>query len=273
MAALAADSKSLRNTLQLALCHLLFNLSGILLFYPIPWMRFPITLAKALGNTTVKYRWFSIFYLAMMFFLLPLTVFVLSSAGPVVFTSVGVPILLVIILAIVITTIQRKKPAWLPRKLQTWNWLPLWMHSLDPIDDVFRKLTSHCACLASDTRHDAAALGIRANQSQLHILEAAKHLSSSDVNICDNGAASPTHHWSHHHTFPNHMVNQQSHPSIIDCYGEGGNDRDQRKSNVSKSNGHSNNIVTFNDRLSPNSAITINDSRLNGKSNNESTHL
>ena len=139
MAALAADSNSLRNTLQLAFCHLLFNVTGILLFYPIPWMRFPISLARALGNTTVKYRWFPIFYLINMFFLLPFCVFALSSAGPVVFGSVGIPIVIILLFAIVINVIQRKRSDWLPLVLQDWNWLPLWMHSLDPIDNAIRK--------------------------------------------------------------------------------------------------------------------------------------
>ena len=38
-------------------CHLLFNVFGILLFYPIPFMRrLPLAGAKMLGNTTAKYR-------------------------------------------------------------------------------------------------------------------------------------------------------------------------------------------------------------------------
>ena len=58
--------------------HLFFNIFGLLLFYPLPFMRFPIGLAKGLGEITAKYRWFAILYLIVMFFLLPGFVFLLS---------------------------------------------------------------------------------------------------------------------------------------------------------------------------------------------------
>ncbi|KAI0222244.1 Sodium-dependent phosphate transport protein 2A, partial [Lamellibrachia satsuma] len=52
--------------------HLFFNIFGILIWYPVPAMRnVPVTLAKCLGNTTAKYRWFAVAYLAVMFFMLP----------------------------------------------------------------------------------------------------------------------------------------------------------------------------------------------------------
>ncbi|KAK3732299.1 hypothetical protein QZH41_010749, partial [Actinostola sp. cb2023] len=82
LAALASDPKSLDKALQIALCHLFFNISGILLWYPIPYMRrVPINFAKFLGNTTAKYRWFAVAYLIFGFFLLPAAVFGLSLAG------------------------------------------------------------------------------------------------------------------------------------------------------------------------------------------------
>lgn len=183
MAALASDSRSLRNSLQLAFCHLLFNITGILIFYPVPFMRFPISLAKGLGDTTVKYRWFSIFYLIGMFFLLPVTVFALSCAGHDVFAIVGIPVLLFLVLVVLVNIVQSKKPHWMPFRYRTWDWLPVWMHSLDPIDRVITSVTSRCpgcAFLQDESRRDASALGIRANQSQLHILEAAKPLAGCD---------------------------------------------------------------------------------------------
>jgi sodium-dependent phosphate cotransporter len=71
MAALANPAHAIPNALQVGLCHLFFNISGILLFYPIPLTRkVPIALAKRLGNITAKYRWFSIVYLLFMFMIL-----------------------------------------------------------------------------------------------------------------------------------------------------------------------------------------------------------
>lgn len=82
IAALAADPQHLRYTLQISLCHFLFNVTGILLFFPIPSTRIPIRMAKVLGNTTAKYRWFSVAYIVIMFFVLPLCILGLSVAGP-----------------------------------------------------------------------------------------------------------------------------------------------------------------------------------------------
>ena len=43
--------------IQIALVHLMFNLIGIILFYPIPVLRWPISRARSLGDTIVKYRY------------------------------------------------------------------------------------------------------------------------------------------------------------------------------------------------------------------------
>ena len=147
-------------------------------------MRFPIPLARILGNTTVNYRWFSIFYLLAMFFVLPFSVFALSCAGNLVFAIIAIPVIVILFIVILVNTIQAKRKTWLPLKYQTWDWLPYWMHSLDPIDRVITRFTSRCSCLdciQSESRHDAGVLGIRANQSQLHILEAAKPMSEAHI--------------------------------------------------------------------------------------------
>jgi sodium-dependent phosphate cotransporter len=161
LAALASDASSLKSALQLAFCHLFFNITGILIFYPIPWMRWPIGMARVLGNTTAKYRWFSVFYLISMFFVLPLMVFALSMAGTWVLVGIGAPVLLVCLIVIVINLIQHKRPSILPEKLRNWHFLPLWMHSLKPIDDIIAKLVERFACLTccagNKLRHDAAA--------------------------------------------------------------------------------------------------------------------
>jgi sodium-dependent phosphate cotransporter len=42
--------------LQIALVHLCFNVIGIVLFYPLPFMRWPIHMARTLGDITSRYR-------------------------------------------------------------------------------------------------------------------------------------------------------------------------------------------------------------------------
>ncbi|XP_053314311.1 sodium-dependent phosphate transport protein 2B isoform X2 [Spea bombifrons] len=144
LAALASSGATLQNSVQIALCHFFFNISGILVWYPIPFMRLPIRLAKGLGNKTAKYRWFAVIYLILCFFLLPLTVFALSIAGWQVLVGVAVPIVFVIIVVIVISIMQRKCPRILPDFLKTWDFLPKWMHSLKPWDSWMNLFTLFC---------------------------------------------------------------------------------------------------------------------------------
>ncbi|XP_065261389.1 sodium-dependent phosphate transport protein 2B [Emys orbicularis] len=144
LAALASPGSTLRYSLQIALCHFFFNISGILLWYPIPFTRVPIRLAKSLGNITAKYRWFAIFYLILCFFLIPLAVFGLSVAGWQVLLGVCGPILLALITVVVINVLQSKRPNILPTKLQNWDFLPRWMHSLKPWDNVITSALSFC---------------------------------------------------------------------------------------------------------------------------------
>uniref|UniRef100_A0A672UT07 Sodium-dependent phosphate transport protein 2A n=1 Tax=Strigops habroptila TaxID=2489341 RepID=A0A672UT07_STRHB len=49
LAALASPGDKLASSFQIALCHFFFNISGILLWYPLPFTRLPIRMAKALG--------------------------------------------------------------------------------------------------------------------------------------------------------------------------------------------------------------------------------
>ena len=153
LAALSQSGDTLKHALQIAMCHLFFNLSGILLFYPVPFMRWPIAMAKALGRTTAKHRWFAIFYLIAMFVVLPGSVFALSFAGWVVLTAVALPILLLFLTVILINVLQRKKPGVLPAVLRNWEFLPLCFHSLKPID---RLIELTCRCRFCQTLQHAA---------------------------------------------------------------------------------------------------------------------
>ncbi|KAK3088083.1 hypothetical protein FSP39_014464 [Pinctada imbricata] len=147
LAALAqSDPKDFQNSLQLALCHLFFNLSGILLFYPLPFMRFPITFAKFLGEETAKYRWFAAAYLIVMFGVFPALVFGLSTAGVWVLVGVGIPFAILIIAVIIIKVIQKKKQSILPAKLRNWKFLPEPLRSLAPMNRLCMKTCACCKC-------------------------------------------------------------------------------------------------------------------------------
>merc|ERR1719487_1526859 len=133
LAALAADASKLFLTLQVAYAHLFFNLTGIVIFYTIwPMRKIPINAAKFLGNTTAKYRWFALAYLAVCFFIIPAIIMGLSIASDVAAVIVIVLAVLVAIFVAVVNTLQARYPDKLPAKLRTWAWLPEPLRSLEP---------------------------------------------------------------------------------------------------------------------------------------------
>lgn len=136
LAALSTQGPYMRDALQIALCHMFFNLSGTLLFFPIPFTRIPVPMAKLLGRKTARYRWFAVFYLLFMFIIFPAVVFALSYAGWIYLGIIGGPLLLLFLVSCVINVLQVKRKRWLPPFLRTWDFLPLCLHSLDPVDQV-----------------------------------------------------------------------------------------------------------------------------------------
>jgi sodium-dependent phosphate cotransporter len=135
LAALAASASKLQFTLQVAYAHLFFNISGIILWYCIwPNRQLPISLAKALGNVVHDYRWFAIFYIFVIFFVTPAVFVALSIAGPAAIGTVLTLCILAGIFIIALTKMQAKCPDCLPEVLQTWEFMPSWLRSLEPWD-------------------------------------------------------------------------------------------------------------------------------------------
>merc|ERR1711941_254424 len=73
----------------------------------------------------------------------------LSLAGNVIFFSVITPLTVVFIATIVINMGQVKIPNKLPSFLTNWDFLPLWMHSLEPMDWFLRYICCGLRCFAS----------------------------------------------------------------------------------------------------------------------------
>lgn len=149
LASFAAGGDKVQAALQIALVHLLFNLTGIIMFYPVPAMRWPISIARVLGNTTAKYRWFAVVYLCFMFFIFPLSMFCLSMAGSMVVITVISILVSTLVFSVVVTRMQSACPTRLPAKLRTWTFLPEVLHSLDPWD---RMVVAALACCCSKRR-------------------------------------------------------------------------------------------------------------------------
>ncbi|MCD6094149.1 MAG: Na/Pi symporter [Candidatus Omnitrophica bacterium] len=69
-AILAALVIATPSAITLAFCHLFFNISGILIFYP--FRKIPIAISKMLAQIVTNHRWFALFYIAIIFFIIPL---------------------------------------------------------------------------------------------------------------------------------------------------------------------------------------------------------
>merc|ERR1712087_843176 len=71
--ALLAALLSTTEAMQVALAHLFFNISGILVWYPIPFMRnIPLNAARSLGQATRIWKGIPIVYILLVFLILPL---------------------------------------------------------------------------------------------------------------------------------------------------------------------------------------------------------
>jgi sodium-dependent phosphate cotransporter len=78
-ALLAAFAAGAVSGLTIALVHLLFNLLGILILYPIPQIRYiPVKLASSLANVAMKRKWVAFAYVGGVFVALPLLVIIVS---------------------------------------------------------------------------------------------------------------------------------------------------------------------------------------------------
>ena len=67
------------NAIQIAICHLLFNIIRIIVWYPIPYIRqLPLSISYNLGDLLFKYNWFSIFYILYTFIVFPIICWLMS---------------------------------------------------------------------------------------------------------------------------------------------------------------------------------------------------
>merc|ERR1719498_1583048 len=123
LGALVSDKR--KTGMTVAFSHLLFNLLGTVIWYPIPLLRnVPITMAKTLGNIAADLKSFPICYIIFTFGLLPLLLLGLSVASPWACIFVGVPFVLFLLGLITLIGLRDNKPHLLPEKLkQDPDWL------------------------------------------------------------------------------------------------------------------------------------------------------
>lgn len=117
---LAALVSSSKYAIQVAVCHLFFNIIGILIWFPLPFMRkISLISAKRLGMLISKYYWFGVFYILFTFLFLPTLLLGVSFLFDV--NLVGLIFGVILILAIlVLTLLMFFKFEIIVEKLQKW---------------------------------------------------------------------------------------------------------------------------------------------------------
>ncbi|XP_070534616.1 sodium-dependent phosphate transport protein 2A-like [Ptychodera flava] len=156
----SSDSVNFVEGVQISFCHLFFNLTGILLYYPIPITRKPaINGAKFLGKTTAEYRWFSLAYVLTVFLIVPFIVLLLAMAGWQYLAVATIITGTILIFIITLNILQNKCPRCLPRKLRTWDFLPEFMHTLKPYDRLISKCMIGCRSCRGSCRRKCTCFG------------------------------------------------------------------------------------------------------------------
>jgi sodium-dependent phosphate cotransporter len=124
LSALVTDKR--KTGLTVALSHLLFNILGMLVWYPIPIVRnIPIAMAKMNGNMAADLKWWPWAYIVVVFLVMPAFLLGVSAVHWGLFAFVGIVMLVIITGAIVICYLRLNKPTKLPLRLQADpRWLP-----------------------------------------------------------------------------------------------------------------------------------------------------
>jgi sodium-dependent phosphate cotransporter len=77
LASLVTESVS---AIQIAICHFIFNIIGIVLWFPLKFTRkVPLKMAFRLGDLVAKYKWFGVYYILYLFLLIPIASWSISN--------------------------------------------------------------------------------------------------------------------------------------------------------------------------------------------------
>ncbi|CAF1374276.1 unnamed protein product [Rotaria sp. Silwood1] len=139
LASLTQTGLFFRQSIQIALTHFLFNVSGCILWYILPYFRrIPIYLSRQIGEIVSEYRWFALIYITLIFFLFPLILLILALIHWIVASIFLLCIFLLTIFILIIKYFQKTNPNKLPIILQSWSFLPrsfrsfsYWDHHLE----------------------------------------------------------------------------------------------------------------------------------------------
>ena len=141
LSALTQPKANFKKSIEIAFVYTLFNVFGTLMWFPIPFLKFPKTLAKKFGNTIFKYQWLSYIYAGFVYFIAPLILFSLALIPH--WISMTILSILVILLFTCLINYRKLSTKKLPASLMIFSWLPNWIRSFKYWDSFLRntKLT------------------------------------------------------------------------------------------------------------------------------------
>ena len=152
LAALSSDAAHSSDALQIALVHCLINVSGIVLFFIVPFLRWPLFCAKTWGSKVVHYKWFSVLYLLVAIILLPLLLVGFSLLNKILLYVIVIALVVILTAVELINYMQRNHLKQLPVMLRTWEFLPLPLRSLSTLDFVIQTyMEVFCCCIIDRT--------------------------------------------------------------------------------------------------------------------------
>ncbi len=147
LASLTQTGLFFRQSVQIALTHFLFNLSGCILWYVIPYFRrIPIYLSRQIGEIVSKYRWFALVYIIIIFFLFPLIILLLALIHWLIAILFLLFLFLLIIFILIIKYFQKTNSNRLPSILHSWNFLPRSFHSFSYWDKHLENFIKYICC-------------------------------------------------------------------------------------------------------------------------------
>ncbi|UJR15386.1 hypothetical protein I4U23_002334 [Adineta vaga] len=147
LASLTQTGLFFRQSIQIALTHFFFNLSGCILWYMFPYFRrYPIYLSRRIGDIVAKYRWFAFVYISIIFFVFPLIILCLALIHWIISIVFLFCLILLIILVSIIKYLQKSQLNPLPSILQTWSFLPRSCRSLSYWDYRLEHLVKRICC-------------------------------------------------------------------------------------------------------------------------------
>jgi Na+/Pi-cotransporter len=109
MAALLSDT----HAMQVALAHLFFNVTGVLIWFPIPFMRaVPLTIARFNGRTARVWRLYPFLYISVAFLLVPLVLLGISTKFTSKFLNISCGIAVVVVFLFLAWNVESQSRQW-----------------------------------------------------------------------------------------------------------------------------------------------------------------